>query len=85
MALLERTEYELLQQVRVAGEAYCAAAAEYARISGECELPDGALALRRAATNEEIAFQRYSDALAALAQVIHQGRSPFRQTQRIVA
>jgi hypothetical protein len=66
MALLcdvpERTEHELLEQVRVAGEAYFAAAAEYARISSEFSHPDGALALRRAATNAEIAFGKYSEA-----------------------
>jgi hypothetical protein len=79
----ERTEYQLLDQVRVAGEAYFAAAAEYARISSEFGHRAGALALWRAATNEDIAFERYSEALEALAQVIRQGRSPFHQTTMI--
>jgi hypothetical protein len=78
----KRTEHELLDHVRVAGEGYFAAAANYARISGECGHPD---ALQEAATNEDIAFERYSEALEALAQVIRQGRSPFHQTQRFVA
>jgi hypothetical protein len=85
MTLLERTEHELLEQVRVAGETYFAAAAEYARISGEFDHPDGAQALQEAATNEEIAFGKYSEVLDALAQLIRQGRSPFPQTQRFVA
>jgi hypothetical protein len=71
---LERMEQELLAQIEAAGEVYLAAAAEYARISKEyCETldhPDCALALHKAATNEQIAFEKYGDTLQALTQLI---------------
>ena len=70
----ERTERKLLEQVRVAGEAYFEAAAEYARVSREFGRPDGALALHEAATKEESEFEKYNEALDALAQLILRGR-----------
>jgi hypothetical protein len=74
----ERTEEELLAQIRAAGEVYLAAVAEYARISKEyrnmLDHPDGALALHKAATNERIAFEKYSETLEALTKLILQKR-----------
>lgn len=76
----ERREQELIEQIRMAGEVYLVAAEEYARISKEyrnlLDHPDRTMALRKAATNERIAFERYSQALDALNQSILEGRPP---------
>jgi hypothetical protein len=74
----ERTEEELFAQIRAAGEIYLEAAAEYARISKEyrnmLDYPDDATALRNAAANERIAFEKYSETLEALTKLILQSR-----------
>jgi hypothetical protein len=70
----------LLPQIRAAGEIDLAAAAEYARISKEyrniLDYPDGAPALHKAATDERIAFEKYSAALDTLTRSILQNRPP---------
>jgi hypothetical protein len=74
----ERMEQELLAQIRAAGEAYLEAAEEYARVSREyrktLDQSDGAVVLHKAATNEQLAFEKYNEALDALTQLILQSR-----------
>jgi hypothetical protein len=70
----DRVEQELLAQIRAAGEVYLEAAEEYARISRKYRKtvgdPDSAVALRKAATNEQIAFEKYNGALDSLTKLI---------------
>ena len=74
----EQTEQELVAELQAAGEVYLAAATKYAKLSRElCEMldrPDSVLALHEAATNEEIAFEKYSEALDTFMRLMIQSR-----------